>query len=58
MKVNIFVSAVIGLFLRLIYHVAGTVVHFLLLKFSMGTHIRIFDLLNRLSELTKFWLSK
>ena len=32
MKVNIFVSAVSGLFLKLIYHGAGTVVHLLLLK--------------------------
>ena len=35
MKVKIFVSAVSGLFLKLICHGAGTVVHLLLLKFSM-----------------------
>ena len=31
-----FVSPVSGLFLKLIYHRAGTVVHLLLLKFSMS----------------------
>ena len=35
MKVTFFVSAVSGLYLRLIYHGAGTLVHLLLLKFSM-----------------------
>ena len=37
MKVNIFVSAVSGLFLKLIYHRAGTVAHLQLLKLSV-TH--------------------
>ena len=41
MKVNIFVSAVGGLFLKLIYHGACTVVHFLLLKFSMIDMVRL-----------------
>ena len=36
MKVKKFVSGSCGLFLKLIYHGAGMVVHLLLLKFSMG----------------------
>ena len=39
MKVKIFVSAVSGLFLKLIYHGAGSVVHLPLLKFSMDSLI-------------------
>ena len=35
MKVNIFVSAVSALFLKLIYYRANTDVHLLLLKFYM-----------------------
>ena len=37
MKMNIFVLVVSSLFLKLIYHGAGTAVHLLLLKFSMVT---------------------
>jgi len=35
MKVILFISAVSGLFLKLIYHGDGMVVHLLLLKFSV-----------------------
>ena len=38
MKVIFFVSATSGLLFKLIYHGASTVVHLLILKFSMAEH--------------------